>query len=541
MKINLVNNDDISDEYILFNYNYLKNDINKAINIVKQYIIENKLLIVGGTAIDYALRLKNDKIYNEEYQIPDFDIISPNNVYHANQIGTILCNEKLNNISIIPAIHNTTVRVQLLGFTVFDSTFVPEYLYNKIPSIQYNNFNIIDPKYQKINQYISMSFLFNNNGLNYNISSRLEKDYKRLQKIEKYYNLIDSLDINNIEKLTLTKIKLNCNFNTNLNLKIFNKNNLIKESNIFKQTNLLINNKDLYCEINNDVCFHGILAYNFTYNDFNQLLTNFLSINKLNDEDLKFINNKKKYILINPNIKMNNNIIETEIIKELPLIIINNNNKIDEIYNNITKNNNVDKLHKYSNIIDIIPKYGKCKLNFNNDNFDLLFYDLYGDLLSINLLNTNNNIVLISNYMYNLSYLLFNYYYSEDTNIKLYYLYYYISLKSIIDIISYLNINYTKELSKLLTYENSIYNLSINTLGSINLSNNYYYFLENFKYLVYNDTNLNALPPKNYLDHPLCEIKKKFDKENSWYYKDNIEEILYTNNSQLIKDLLTNN
>ena len=48
---------------------------------------------------------------------------------------------------------------------------------------------------------------------------------------------------------------------------------------IFKQTNLLINNKDLYCEINNDVCFHGILAYNFTYNDFNQLLTNFLSIN----------------------------------------------------------------------------------------------------------------------------------------------------------------------------------------------------------------------------------------------------------------------
>ena len=75
--------------------------------------------------------------------------------------------------------------------------------------------------------------------------------------------------------------------NTNLNLKIFNKNNLIKESNIFKQTNLLINNKDLYCEINNDVCFHGILAYNFTYNDFNQLLTNFLSINKLNDANKK--------------------------------------------------------------------------------------------------------------------------------------------------------------------------------------------------------------------------------------------------------------
>ena len=38
MKINLINNKDITDEYILFKYNYLQNDIIKAINIVKDTI-----------------------------------------------------------------------------------------------------------------------------------------------------------------------------------------------------------------------------------------------------------------------------------------------------------------------------------------------------------------------------------------------------------------------------------------------------------------------------------------------------------------------
>jgi len=534
MKINLINNDDITDEYILYEYNYLKNDIVKAINIVKNYIIENNLVIVGGTAIDYALRLQNDKIYNEEYQIPDFDIISPENVEHANNIGTILCNEKFTNVSIIPAIHNTTVRVKLLGFTVFDSTFIPKYLYNKIPKRKYKNFQIIDPIYQKINQYLSMSFLFKNNGMNYNISDRLFKDYQRFNKIDTYYNLYDNIEPDNINKIKYKTISLNIDINKNLEIDIYKNNSKINNDNN-KNINLLLNDSEIFAEIQNDVCFHGVIAYNIIYKEFNSLYNNIKSIIQFTSDDKLFIEGKLKYLLIKPDIEIMNNKINLQIIENMPLIIINCNNNIKNIYNNIKNSNtNISILKNMDNIIDIIPKRAVCNLN---NNIPIEIYDLYSDLLSINVINNNNIPIIISNYIYNLSYFLFNYYYSEDSNIKLQYLYYYISLKSIVEIINYININYNKILSKFITYENSIYSLSINTLGKINYSNNYYYFIKNYKYLVHNNANLNVLPPKNYLDFPKCDITKIFEKKNSLYYKDEILEIDNTNDFDEINEL----
>lgn len=533
MKINLLDNDNITDEYILYNYNYFKNDINKAINIVKDYIIKNQLVIVGGTAIDYALRLKNDKIYNEEYQIPDFDIISPDNVIHANNIGQILCNEKYENVSIIPAIHNTTVRVKILGFTVFDSTFIPNYLYKKIPTINYKRFLIIYPIYQKINQYLSMSFLFKNNGLNYNISDRLIKDYNRFNKIDIYYNLYNTFDNNEIINIKFEKVKINLNLHNKIEIKIFNNIENI-DCDINKKINLLISDSNIYSEINSDICFHGMAAYNLFYIEFTKIYNTLEDIIKLNSEDKIFINDKYKYIIIKPNININKDYIELDIIKEIPLIMINSNNNIKNIYNNISKQNNTSKLKYLDNIIDIIPKRGIFKI----DNINTEIFDLYGDYLSVNILKNNNNPIIISNYVYNLSYFLFNYYYADNEQIKKYYAYYYLSLKSMIEIINYIYDNYKVSVDKIISYENSIFSLSINTMGIKNYSNNYYYFIKNYINLVNNNTNLNVLPPKNYLTFPNCDIKNIFDKDNSLYYKDDIIEIEESNEYNNIKYLL---
>ena len=535
MKINLINNKDITDEYILFKYNFLQKDIINAINIVKNYIIENKLLIVGGTAIDYALRLKNDKIYNEEYQIPDFDIISPNNVDHANKIGLILCNANFNNISIIPAIHNTTVRVQLLGYTVFDSTFMPNKLYNKIPKIKYKNFQIIDPLFQKINQYMSMSFLFRNNGINYNISDRLIKDYDRFSKIDNYYNFYNIINLDNVKKINLIKVKLNLPKNNIINIDLYEKNKIIDDIDNLNKINRLNNDNNLYTNIQANYCFHGILSYNIIYQNYINLLDNLKSIIKFNNEDLTFIDEKSNYILIKPNITINNNNIEFELLDKLPIVFINNNDKVDFIYKELSSINKLSKFKKYSNIIDIIPNKATFLLNDKNT---IEIFDLYDDLLSINTLNINNNIVLLSNYIYNLAYFLFNYYYEENIDIKYNYLYYYISLKSIIENINYIYHKYPEDVSKLLTYENSLYSLSINTLGNENHSNNYYYFIKNYYNLVYNNANLTILPPKNYLEKDHCIINKDFNKKKSNFYNENIIEIKDTNYKKELSKLL---
>ena len=128
-EINILNSN-ISDEFLLFQHNFLKNDLKKCLELVKTYILENELMIVGGMAIDLSLKVQNSQLYDEKFQIPDYDVISFDNVLHANNIGDILCKNKFKNIAIIPALHKTTVRVQISGYTLFDSTFVPKFIYN---------------------------------------------------------------------------------------------------------------------------------------------------------------------------------------------------------------------------------------------------------------------------------------------------------------------------------------------------------------------------------------------------------------------------
>ena len=46
---------------------------------IKKYIQTRNCILYGGIAIDYALRLRGDKIY-EDTDIPDFDFWVPDNV-----------------------------------------------------------------------------------------------------------------------------------------------------------------------------------------------------------------------------------------------------------------------------------------------------------------------------------------------------------------------------------------------------------------------------------------------------------------------------
>ena len=56
--------------------------ISGALDIVKKFIVDRKLILFGGLAIDYALRLKGDKIYSDTKR-PDLDFLSPRNVDDA--------------------------------------------------------------------------------------------------------------------------------------------------------------------------------------------------------------------------------------------------------------------------------------------------------------------------------------------------------------------------------------------------------------------------------------------------------------------------
>lgn len=518
---------EITDEYILYNHNYIKNNIDKALNIVKEYIINNKLLIVGGTAIDYALKKNNDTLYNDLYQIPDFDIMSPNNIKHANNIGEILCQNKFDNVSIVPAIHHTTIRVQLLGFTVFDSTYIPEYLYNKLPYIIYNEFKIIHPNFQKINQYLSLSFLFKITGPSYNILNRFKKDINRFELLNKYYTLDDNL-LTNIDYISFE-------FNIDLiqidKIILYNKykiENLLSDS-TYNNNKIyhLINSNDSSYNIISNFTLHGVLAYNLIYEEFNIIYNKLISIIKINSDDLKKIKELYNNITIKEKYIINNNSIKFKIPKNFNLTIINSSNEIDKIINLFKKEYNISEVVKLDNILDIKPKYLEAKLD--NNNFQI--YDLFGDLLSINLIyiKSLSKFIPITSYNYNLMYFLSNYYLEETDYKKNINLSYYISLKSIIEIIQLLYYNYKTEFEKSEYFTNSIFNYSINTMGEFNYPDHYAYYIKNFEFLIKNNKNLDILPTKNYLNFPDCNIKNNFDFDKSPYYNKIQKKILDTN------------
>ena len=169
---------------------------------------------------------------------------------------------------------------------------------------------------------------------------------------------------------------------------------------------------------------------------------------------------------------------------------------------------------------------------------DLQIFDLYGRLLSTNIINieknTSNNVATdslifnIANYNYVLSYFLFNYYYSDNDDIKLLYKFYYLSLLNIIKCSKYIDKKYSGQISQY-NINTSWCKYSINTLGFSNYSENYYYFVKNFNYLVVNNKNLTDLPPKNYIGYPNCAITKIFDDSTSPYYNKFENEIIDTN------------
>ena len=79
---------------VLYKLNHYKPLIDKALNITAEYVSKHKLILTGGMAIDLALRAKGESIYDDD-ELPDYDIISDENIKHANTLAQILCKELL--------------------------------------------------------------------------------------------------------------------------------------------------------------------------------------------------------------------------------------------------------------------------------------------------------------------------------------------------------------------------------------------------------------------------------------------------------------
>jgi hypothetical protein len=479
-----------SDDVINQNHFY-KETILKGLSIVEDYVIKNKLILVGGLSIDLSLRTKGDKIYEDD-QILDIDIISDKNLFHCQQLARILCEDGFEDINVINAIHMTTCRLRFKNVPLLDSTYMPSTIINKIPYIDDNlsKFRLIHPNYQKIDQYLSLSTLMNDTGISLNIFNRTEKDYNRNKLLVKYFELpksnpkFDTIPISidlNLIKLDKTKIKF------------------LDKNGIRENIDPSFMNEDICFQATNDICINGVLAYSFLYREY---CTYSKEHNKKINPDI-----------INPNLNIIDNIIHFDLPVGLEISLLNCNNNMDNIIDQLKKYYGEAKIDKYHILLDLKP----FSINLPYEMYEIELIDSFSERICANSIAVGEERVIMVNYNYLLAYFLYSYYFYEDTSIE---------KKDSLnnnDSLNNIYMNYHKSLqlmvSEMHTYKlnnHSIFYPSINLYG-IKLYPEYYQlYLENTLF----PSDVRLRPQSIYPRKPKCFTDKKFEfEEQSHYYK----------------------
>lgn len=175
-----------------------KEMIISAQKIVKDFIISRKLIIFGGLAIDYALRLKGSSIYFDK-ELPDYDCLSYRNVDDAYDLGEILYRAGFENVKVIRAKHIETMRVRVDFITVADIGYVPKKFFDQYKFLMYDGMRIIHPDIQRLDLHRAFCFPFNNPPME-DIFHRWEKDLYRFNLYSKYYPIEEKNINNNIKQ-----------------------------------------------------------------------------------------------------------------------------------------------------------------------------------------------------------------------------------------------------------------------------------------------------------------------------------------------------
>jgi hypothetical protein len=174
----------VDDANIILGEKMVKSDnIKSLITILENFIRSNKCLCYGGTAINNILP-EQDKFYNKNVEIPDYDFFSPNALECAKKLADIFLKEGYTEIEAKAGIHDGTYKVYVNFIPLADITFLDKSLFNNLmkKSIKINGISYCPPDFLRMSMYLELSRPMGD-------VSRWEKVLKRLILLNKNYPL----------------------------------------------------------------------------------------------------------------------------------------------------------------------------------------------------------------------------------------------------------------------------------------------------------------------------------------------------------------
>jgi hypothetical protein len=167
-------------------------DVQKIIDIVEEFIRHKKLVCYGGTAINNILP-EEDRFYNKEVEVPDYDFFSQNALSDAKELADIYYKKGFLDVEAKSGQHHGTYKVFVNYMAVADITYIPKeiYIVLKRDAISVDSILYAPPNFLRMSMYLELSRPAGD-------ISRWEKVLKRLSLLNKNYPITD-VDCNEID------------------------------------------------------------------------------------------------------------------------------------------------------------------------------------------------------------------------------------------------------------------------------------------------------------------------------------------------------
>jgi len=164
-------------------------DTERALEVVKKFIIDKNLIIYGGMAIDLALKAKGHKGIYKEDAVPDYDFMSPTHYDHACELAVLLDKNGFKECQAVNAVHVSTYKVRTNFVWVADITYIPANIFKTMPTMEYRGLRFVHPDFQRMDMHRAMSTPYEKPPLEVFLN-RARKDQKRFRMINELYPLV---------------------------------------------------------------------------------------------------------------------------------------------------------------------------------------------------------------------------------------------------------------------------------------------------------------------------------------------------------------
>jgi hypothetical protein len=160
--------------------------VQKIIDIVEEFIKRKQTVCYGGTAIN-AILPEEDKFYNKEVELPDYDFLSETALHDAKELTDIYYKKGFVDAEAKSGQHHGTYKVFVNYMAVADITQVPKEIFKVIKNdaISVGGILYAPPNFLRMSMYIELSRPAGD-------ISRWEKVQKRLALLNKNYPITDS-------------------------------------------------------------------------------------------------------------------------------------------------------------------------------------------------------------------------------------------------------------------------------------------------------------------------------------------------------------